>query len=180
LEKKLVQRQVFLPNAQRLAFVMSLAYDAVIAAGGNDLDPAKQFPHFASQFCAAIRKLFADRVDDDITRRSTSDAELIRSRTRPVDPNAPQGGTAANAEDGSQILTDALWWQMDAVLNGLGGAIDGQEEYLKRAQGAFVGFDQDLRTHTILQYGFRFSAQGSSSFLAIDPDSRPDIFKLSQ
>lgn len=179
LEKKLVERQVFLPNAQRLAFVMPLAYEAVLAAGGNDLDPAKQFPQFALHFHAKVGELFADRADHKITRLSTSDAERNRMRVRPVDPNAPQGGAAADADDGSQIFADALWWQMDAVLNCFGLSIEAQEDYLTREHGAFFQFEQNLCKQENLRNGFRINETDPQQLDTTDPDARTNIFTLS-
>ena len=159
---------VFLPNAKRLAFALQFAYAKVVAStaaasssSGIAGTPAQLYRGFAGQLLAEVRKAFSASDDDDDKALVQAATEMARLARREVADALGQlsrddyqrqhgGGKVPTPEfllDATQLLSELVWWQMDAILKHFNLALDGQANLLEREMKPFERFAQALPTH---------------------------------
>lgn len=167
---------VLLPNAKRLAFALQCAYAKVVSAtaaassSGISGTPAQLYRGFAGQLLAELRQVLAASADDDdkaqaklavaldtLAQREVADA-LVRLSQQ--DYQRQHGdGKALTPEfllDATQLLSELVWWQMDALLKHFGLALDGQANLLEREMKPFDQFAQALPGHAEMLDDQRF------------------------
>lgn len=161
---------VFLPNAKRLAFALQCAYAKVVSAtaaassSGITGTPAQLYRGFVGQLLAEIRQVLAASDDDADKAQATAAVALATLAQREVadalirlsqeDYQRLHGGgkalTPAFLLDTTQLLSELVWWQMDALLKHFGLALDGQARLLEREMKPFEHFAQALPQYTHL------------------------------
>lgn len=167
---------VLMPNTKRLAFALQCAYAKVVSAtaaassSGMSGTPAQLYRGFAGQLLAEIRQVLAASADDDdkaqarqavaldtLAQREVADA-LVRLSQQDYQRQHGDGKalTPQFMLDAIQLLSEMVWWQMDALLKHFGLALDGQANLLEREMKPFDQFVQALPGHAEMLDDQRF------------------------
>ncbi|MCM0045388.1 MAG: ankyrin repeat domain-containing protein [Burkholderiaceae bacterium] len=156
LRGRLLERGVFVQNAQRLVHLVTLA--EAEARRMNDIAKASTAT-FSDRLMAAIGKMMRTDQDDALTQRSMTDTLLLFSTPGYQATHAPGGVTQEFSQQVDDLFIEALWGQMAALQKEFGLTLAVRDKDFDRLHKAFVDFREKFEENPFVNFTASFPAE---------------------